>query len=249
MSPSDDRFRLTQDEYKVPNFFSHFGRYRRTAIRTGWYKQGIKAEQSMAGSERREGSDRSSTSNALSQLEVTSSSLGLDESVKEEAKHVFQRAVEDGLFRGTSSLTIAAVSIYTACRERSIRVNLGELVRTIHSNVSIRIIRKYYSFLVQKLNIEIPDAITDTDNCLLRIALKSGKSEESVNLARKIIDIADKSGNATAGRHPTAVAAAALYLACIRFSENVTEEDVSNAADVTPAALRHSLKFLRKSFV
>ncbi len=186
---------------------------------------------------------------SLCQLEALSSVLGLEESVKEEAKLVCQKAIEDEMMKGAPISIIATTSIYTACRERSIRIDLRKLVSMTHSNVGIRIIRKYYANLVKKLNIIIPDVITDTDNYLLRIAVASGKSDDSMRLARKIIELADRSGNATAGRHPAAVAAAALYLACIKLCQSVTEVEISDAAGVTPAALRHSLKFLRNSFV
>ncbi|MDG6905036.1 MAG: hypothetical protein JRN20_04545, partial [Nitrososphaerota archaeon] len=94
----------------------------------------------------------------------------MEESVKEEAKLVCQKAIGDEMMKGASISIIATTSIYTACRERSIRVDLRKLVSMTHSNVGIRIIRKYYANLVQKLNIIIPDVITDTDNYLLRIA-------------------------------------------------------------------------------
>ncbi|MCL4518918.1 MAG: hypothetical protein M1587_06945 [Thaumarchaeota archaeon] len=184
---------------------------------------------------------------ALSQLEAISSSLGLDENVREEARSVYRRAIEDELTKGAPLSTIAAASVYAVCRERSIRVDLRKLAHTTHSNVSMRCIRKYYVCLVQKLNIAIPDVITDTENYLRRIAITSGKSEDSVKLASKIIELAEKSGNATAGRHPAAVAAAALYLACIKLGQGVTEDNISDAAGVTPTALRHSLRSLRKS--
>lgn len=185
----------------------------------------------------------------LCQLEALSSVLGLEESVKEEAKLVCQKAIGDEMMKGAPISIIATTSIYTACRERSIRIDLRKLASMTHSNVGIRIIRKYYANLVQKLNIIIPDVITDTDNYLLRIAAAAGKSDDSMILARKIIELADRSGNATAGRHPAAVAAAALYLACIKLCQSVTEVEISDAAGVTPAALRHSLKYLRNSSV
>ena len=184
---------------------------------------------------------------ALSQLEAISSRLGLDESVRKKARSVYRRATESGLTRGASRSTIAAASVYAACRESSIRVDLRKLARATHSNVSTRIIHKYYLFLVQKLNIVIPDAISETENYLLKVALASGKSDDSVKLARQIIGLAERRGSATAGRHPAAVAAAALYLACINLGQEATEDEISEAAGVTPTAVRHSLKSLRES--
>jgi len=184
---------------------------------------------------------------ALSELDAISSRLGLDESVREEARSVCRRAIEDELVKGAPLSAIIAASVYAACRERSMRVDLRKLASATHSNVSTRSIRKYYTFLIQRLNIAVPDVIADTENYLLRVALTTGKSDDSVKLARKMIELAEGSGNGTAGNHPAAVAAAALYLACISLGQEVTEDEISDAAGVTPTAVRHSLGSLRKS--
>ena len=95
-----------------------------------------------------------------------------------------------------------------------------------HSTVTTQCIRKYYTSLVQRLNIVIPDVVADTQNYLLKVAQATAKSDDSVKLARKIIELSGKNGNGTAGNHPAAVAAAALYLACISLAEEVNEARV-----------------------
>ncbi len=140
---------------------------------------------------------------------------------------------------------MAAASIYLACRESTVHVGLKELARMLRPNASARSIGKCYRLLVRGLNILLPDSTTETEKWILKIAQATGKSEAALRLACKMINITKRSGDGTAGKHPAAAAAAALYLACLSVGESLSQDEAADAASVTPVAVRHSIKSLR----
>ena len=50
----------------------------------------------------------------------------------------------------------------------------------------------------------------------------------------------------SAGKHPMSLAATVLYLSCRMTGENITQENIANAAGVTGVTLRNRLNDLKK---
>ena len=50
----------------------------------------------------------------------------------------------------------------------------------------------------------------------------------------------------SAGKNPMSLAATVLYLACIKTGENITQDNIANAARVTGVTIRNRLKDLKK---
>ena len=67
----------------------------------------------------------------------------------------------------------------------------------------------------------------------------------SVSLhAAKVLKIAQENKE-SAGKDPMGLAAAALYLACVRNNENMTQRDIAQAANVTEVTIRNRYKGLK----
>lgn len=182
---------------------------------------------------------------AFSQLKDISSRLGLDQNTTDEARSIYNRAIEKHVAHGVSPSTIAAASVYVACKESTIHIGFKQLARLLHSRSSVRSIGKCYRLLVRGLNILLPDSTTEAENYALKIARSTGKSQDATRLSRRIIELARNSGDGSAGKDSAGVAAAALYLACISLGEEATQDELADAASITPVALRHSAKALR----
>jgi transcription initiation factor TFIIB len=81
--------------------------------------------------------------------------------------------------------------------------------------------------------------------CIARVANKANLHEKTVRQAMRIMkDLNDR--EISTGKNPMVLAATVLYLSCIKTGENITQENIANAAGVTGVTLRNRLKDLKK---
>ena len=86
------------------------------------------------------------------------------------------------------------------------------------------------------MDIKIP--VADPVNGIPRIASIAGLGEKTKRKAVEILRKAKKIG-VVAGKDPTGLAAAALYLACITEGGNKTQKEISEASGVTEVTIRN----------
>lgn len=141
-------------------------------------------------------------------------------------------------------MTIVAASIYIACRERNIHIGFKQLAKVLRSGVSVRSIGRCYRLLVLNLHIPLPDSLTESENYVIKIAQKTGKFQDAVGLALRVLESQRNRGDCTTGKDSAGVAAAALYIACMNLGEEATQDELADAAGISPVALRHSAKSL-----
>ena len=89
--------------------------------------------------------------------------------------------------------------------------------------------------------------VTDSIQCVARIASKIGIQEKTKRFAIKVLKKAQEN-EVSAGKDPMGLAAAALYLACVKHGEDKTQRDIAEAANVTEVTIRNRYKGLRESF-
>ena len=80
--------------------------------------------------------------------------------------------------------------------------------------------------------------------CIARISSKLDISEKTKRYAAKVLQIA-REHEESAGKDPMGLAAAALYLSCVKNGEDRTQRDIAEASNVTEVTIRNRYKGLR----
>ena len=177
---------------------------------------------------------------ALGELSTLKDKLSLSSSVIEKASYIYRKALEKGLVKGRSISPLLAASLYAACRDAETPRTLKDVADA--GNLKKKDIAKCYRILHQELDLKIP--VVDPIQCVARIASKVGITEKTKRYAVKVLKVAQEHEE-SAGKDPMGLAAAALYLSCVKNSEGRTQRDVAEAANVTEVTVRNRYKSLR----
>jgi transcription initiation factor TFIIB len=168
--------------------------------------------------------------------------LALSDSVVEKTAYIYRKAQDKGLVRGRSIQSLIAAALYAACRD-------SETPRTLHDvssaiNIKKKEVSRSYRLILRKLDLKMP--VQDPIKCISAIASKAKLSEKVKRGALAILNDASTI-EITAGKHPMALAASALYLSCVMNGQNTTQKIIARAADVTEVTMRNRCKGLRES--
>ena len=177
---------------------------------------------------------------ALSELSTLKDKLSLSDSVIEKASYIYRKALEKGLVRGRSISALIAASLYAACRDAETPRTLKDVSDA--GNIKKKDISRCYRILHKELDLKMP--VVNPIQCIARIASKLGITEKTKRYAANILKIAQEHEE-SAGKDPMGLAAAALYLSCVRNKEDMTQKDVAEAANVTEVTIRNRCKSLR----
>ena len=176
---------------------------------------------------------------ALSEIDRMASQLGLPKNVRERASIFYRKIVDMKLIRGRSMESVAAASLYAACRISNIPRTLPEIASV--SKVNKKDTARIYRFMVRQLNIKITP--TSPIEFVSRLSSKLNIPTDVEVLAIEIIKKARKRG-LTSGRGPTGIAAAALYIASILKNNQLTQKKIAETAQVTEVTVRNRYKEL-----
>jgi transcription initiation factor TFIIB len=179
---------------------------------------------------------------AFSELNRLKDKMAISDSVVEKAAYIYRKAVDKGLVRGRSISALMASALYAACRDTSTPRNLKDV--EIAANIKRKDIARCYRLLVKELDLKMP--VTDSIQCVARIASKIGIAEKTKRYAIKVLTIA-KANEASAGKDPMGLASAALYLSCVKNGEDKTQRDIAEAANVTEVTIRNRYKGLKEA--
>ena len=176
---------------------------------------------------------------AMGELDRLGSQLGLPKSVKETASVIYRNAIKHRLVRGRSIEAMIAASAYAAARQRRVPRTLDEISQ--HSRITKKELGRSYRLMVQELNLKIPLA-NPTDY----ITRFSADLKLTGSTSRKAIDLVQeaKREGLTAGKDPTGLAAAAIYIAGITEGERRTQREIAETATVTEVTVRNRYKEL-----
>ena len=177
---------------------------------------------------------------ALSQLSTLKDKLSLSDNVIEKASYLYRKALDKGLVRGRSISALIAAALYAACRDTETPRTLKDVADA--GNIKKKDISRCYRLLYNELELKMP--VVDPIQCVARISSKLGITEKTKRYAAKVLKIAQENKE-SAGKDPMGLAAAALYLACIKNNENMTQRDIAEAANVTEVTIRNRVKGLR----
>jgi len=174
---------------------------------------------------------------ALSELDRMESALGLSRNVRETAAIAYRKAVKKNLIRGRSIEGVAAAALYAACRQCNIPRTLDEICEV--SRVSRKEIGRMYRLISRELGLKlIPTSPPDYVPRLCSALNLYGEVHS------KTIEILGKASakELTAGRGPTSMVAAAIYIASILCDERRTQSEIARVAGVSEVTIRNRYK-------
>jgi len=178
---------------------------------------------------------------AFSELHRLKDKLSLPDSVLEKAAYIYRKALDKKLVRGRSISAMIGSSLYAACREAETPRTLKEVAET--SNIKKGDLARCYRILVKELDLKMP--VVDSVQNVARIASKIGISEKTKRYAIEILRKAEEN-KTSSGKNPMGLAAAALYLSCLKNGENKSQRDFAEAANITEVTIRNRCKGLRE---
>jgi transcription initiation factor TFIIB len=171
---------------------------------------------------------------ALSELNRLASVMNLPQPIREEAAFIYRRAVEAKLVRGRSIEGVVAASLYAACRMRGNPRTLDEV------GAASRTGRKEIgrTFRAIKMELQMQVAPASPEGYIPRFCADLQLPANVQGHATMILGRIDHS-SMMAGRGPTGIAAAAVYLASRMSESKRTQREVSQAAGVTEVTIRN----------
>ena len=179
---------------------------------------------------------------AFGELNRLKDKLVISDAVIEKAAYIYRKALDKGLVRGRSISALMASALYAACRDTETPRNLKDV--ELAANIKRKDIARCYRLLVKELDLRMP--VTDSIQCVSRIASRLGVAEKTKRRAVKVLKQAQEN-EVSAGKDPMGLAAAALYLACVKNNEEKTQRDIAEAANVTEVTIRNRYKGLKDS--
>ncbi|CAI9830830.1 MAG: transcription initiation factor IIB [Nitrosopumilus sp.] len=179
---------------------------------------------------------------AFGELNRLKDKLAISDSVIEKAAYLYRKALDKGLVRGRSISALMASALYAACRDTETPRNLKDIEQA--ANIKRKDIARCYRLLVKELDLRMP--VIDSIQCIARIASRIGVAEKTKRHAVRVLKQA-QAKEASAGKDPMGLAAAALYLACVKHGEDKTQRDIADAANVTEVTIRNRYKGLKES--
>ncbi|TVT96485.1 transcription initiation factor IIB, partial [Haloferax volcanii] len=144
------------------------------------------------------------------------------------------RALDDDLLPGRSIEGVATSALYAAARMAGTPRSLDEI--TSVSRVEKDEIARTYRYVVRELSLEIKPA--DPEQYVPRFASDLGLSDESERRARQLLKNAKEQG-VHSGKSPVGLAAAAVYAASLLTNEKVTQNEVSEVANISEVTIRN----------
>lgn len=179
---------------------------------------------------------------AFGELNRLKDKMAISEPVIEKSAYIYRKALEKGLVRGRSISALMASALYAACRETGTPRNLKDVEQA--ANIKRKDIARCYRLLLKELDLQMP--VTDAIQCVARIASRIGIAERTKRYAIKVLKMA-QDNEVSAGKDPMGLAAAALYLACVKNGEEKTQRNIAEAANVTEVTIRNRYKGLKDS--
>jgi transcription initiation factor TFIIB len=180
-------------------------------------------------------------SNAMNILDRLCSQLTLSKDMKEFAAYIYRKIALKNLIRGRSIEAMVIASLYLTCRLNSIPKTLEDFAEFTLLNK--KKIADCYKLIVKELKIRTK--ARDAVSFIPRFCAELDLSRKTQNRATQILKLAKKY-RITAGKAPTGLAGAALYVAAIQEGERRTQKEVSSTVGVTEATIRNRFRDIKK---
>ena len=171
---------------------------------------------------------------AMTSLDKYCDKLHVPSQVKEQAALTYRKSLDKNLVKGRSINMIVAASIYAACRITQTQRGLKEISEV--GNFELYELAKAYRLILTELGLDVPRP--KAQNRVPKIASRANISQRTQRAAIDLLREAERN-RITAGKNPTALAAAALYISCIQGEEKCTQKELARASGVTEVTIRN----------
>ena len=175
-----------------------------------------------------------SLARALSQLNSMTGRLAVPRQAAENAAHIYRSAVGKGITRGRTVQSMAAASLYAACRRLGIPRTLDDVAKA--ANVERGVLSRDLRTLIRYLELDLGQY--DSASFIVKMANNLGIREKTKRLAIDVLARTDKV-HAGTGKNPVSQAAAALYIACVSNSEPVTQRRIAVESGISAVTIRN----------
>lgn len=179
---------------------------------------------------------------ALGELDRLAGQMALPMNIREEAAYIYRKAVEKKLVRGRSIEGVVAASLHAACRLAGTARTLDEIGQ--HSKTGRKEIGRTFRSIQRELGLRIRPS--SPEEYIPRFCTDLHLPVMVESKALTLLSDAN-SANIMAGRGPTGIAAAAIYLAGILEKNKRTQKEVSQVAGVTEVTIRNRFKEICKA--
>ena len=152
--------------------------------------------------------------------------LAVSDNVAEMAACIYRKAWKSGVVMHRHPTPYIAAALYAACKYTSTLRTMKEVARA--ANISLNKIQKSYNRLVIGMDMKMPQV-----NPIRHVA----RIASNANISGRVNIHAIKVLNETmgyhdlAGRSPILLAAAALYMSCVKNGDDKTSHDIAKAAN------------------
>jgi transcription initiation factor TFIIB len=168
--------------------------------------------------------------------------------LRESSKSICRKAYELGLSKGRCVHSLIAASLFIALRKNSEPLTLRDYLRRIGADRhQSREITTYYRTIYEKLDPSVPvtDPAAFIEGLAGRLCISPKTCQVSVDILQSVKQ-AETGECEIAGKNPLAVACAAIYLASLDTAVQITQKDLSIAAELTEGSIRNCVGALRK---
>ncbi len=175
---------------------------------------------------------------ARSLIYMMRDNMGLGDTCAEYALYLFKKAVQSGYLSGRSISATAAATVLLSCRKHSISRTILDIVNT--TGLKRREVYRTYRYLYEQFDHSLP--APDPVIYIPRIVSKAGISGRTGREAVKLMQRIDRME--IAGKDPVVMAAAILYLACVRSGDMTLRRDIAKATCVSTSTLSKKYRHL-----
>ncbi|MFX0195210.1 MAG: transcription initiation factor IIB family protein [Candidatus Hodarchaeota archaeon] len=178
---------------------------------------------------------------ALRELKRLCSQLGISRKVAESAAIYYRKALKKGLVRGRSIDGITAAAVYLAARNQGTTLTIRDIVQM--TRVTPKELGRCVRVIIEELGLKT----SPTDPRVL-VQRLGNELKLTMNTQKKAIELIEQAieNNITIGKNPISIAAATLYIACVKTGERRTQHQIAKAANTTPVTIRNRFKELEK---
>jgi transcription initiation factor TFIIB len=172
---------------------------------------------------------------ACGEIARLTSTLDLSRARREEASTLYRQAQQQSLIRGRSIESMAAGSVYSACRCSGTVLTVPQIAEV--TSCSTDTVWNAYGVLNTKLDLDVPVRQPQAFVAMCASDCDTTVPSSVRHHALELTTVAEETGLAN-GRHPAGVAAACLYRAGNEAEISLTQTDLAEAASVTPGTIR-----------